>query len=146
MKKPGFTLIELLVVISIIGILAALLIANMVGIRERARDSAIKTNLGQIQSALRLYYNDKQSFPGVANTEQSCESVISSLNAPVQYLQKLTIDVPGGGACKYTPNGTLDGYTIQTTLYSGAGEDDTKSGAKCGIVSPAEKQYYVCAM
>ena len=148
MKKPGFTLIELLVVISIIGILAALLIANMVGIRERARDSAIKTNLGQLQTALRLYYNDLQRFP--PHTISTCSQLITELQKG-NYIQPITIDVPNGGSCTYENiNGSFtwfdtDGYIIGTTLYSGAGNDDTNSGKKCGK-GEIEKRYFVCAM
>jgi general secretion pathway protein G len=61
--KRGFTLIELLVVISIIGILATLLIANYNAARERARDAQRKSDLRNIQTALRLYYNDTQRYP-----------------------------------------------------------------------------------
>ena len=55
MKRTGFTLIELLVVISIIGLLAGLVISNVAGVRERARDVERKTDLDQIKKALRMY-------------------------------------------------------------------------------------------
>lgn len=61
--QTGFTLIELLVVISIIGILTALLLANFVGIRERASDARLKSDAVQLKNALRLYYNDFQQYP-----------------------------------------------------------------------------------
>jgi prepilin-type N-terminal cleavage/methylation domain-containing protein len=58
-KKPalkiGFTLIELLVVISIIGVLATLLLANVSGVRERGRDAQRKSDINQIQKALEIY-------------------------------------------------------------------------------------------
>ena len=63
MKKNGFTLIELLVVISLIGVLATLVIANMNSARERARDAQRKSDLRNIQTALRLYYNDNGEYP-----------------------------------------------------------------------------------
>lgn len=59
----GFTLIELLVVISIIGILTTLVAANLNSARERARDAARKSDLKNISTALRLYFNDNGSYP-----------------------------------------------------------------------------------
>lgn len=59
----GFTLIELLVVIAIIGILAALILTNLSGARERARDTRRKADLRSIQESLRLYYYDAKDFP-----------------------------------------------------------------------------------
>jgi type II secretion system protein G len=62
-SRAGFTLVELLVVIFIIGVLATLLVSNFQGIRQRARDSAKKTELNNLKTALRLYYNDYQKYP-----------------------------------------------------------------------------------
>lgn len=65
-RLSAFTLIELLVVISVIGILAALLLANFAGIRDRADDSRVKSNLKQLQSAMRLRYNDTGFYGSTA--------------------------------------------------------------------------------
>jgi len=61
--SEAFTLIELLVVISIIGILATLLVANFNAVRARARDAQRKSDVRNIQTALRLYYNDTKRYP-----------------------------------------------------------------------------------
>ncbi|HJY98631.1 MAG TPA: type II secretion system protein [Patescibacteria group bacterium] len=65
MKKlaHGFTLIELLVVVSIIGILTTLVAANLNSARARARDAARKSDVRNISTALRLYYNDWGEYP-----------------------------------------------------------------------------------
>ncbi len=62
-KNTGFTLIELLVVIFILGILATLILTNLQSARQRARDAAKKSELNNLKTALRLYYNDYQKYP-----------------------------------------------------------------------------------
>jgi prepilin-type N-terminal cleavage/methylation domain-containing protein len=65
--RAGFTLIELLVVISVIGILAAVLLTNFVGVRQRGADSRIKSDFRSFKTALQLYFNDYQAYPGALN-------------------------------------------------------------------------------
>lgn len=74
--RSAFTLIELLVTISIIGILSTLLLSNFNAARERARDAQRKSDLKNIQIALRLYYNDKGKYPlaGAGFTIAGCDS------------------------------------------------------------------------
>ncbi len=62
-QRKGFTLIELLVVIAIIGILSAVGLIALNGAREKARDSQIKSDLGQIRTGLGLYYDSYNGFP-----------------------------------------------------------------------------------
>lgn len=57
-QKKGFTLIELLVVIAIIAILSAIGLVALNGAREKARDAQRKSDIGQIRTALSLYYDD----------------------------------------------------------------------------------------
>ena len=65
-KQTGFTLIELLVVIGIIGILASLLFANFVGIRQRARDGTRISDIQQMQVAFEFYKADNNGqYPDI---------------------------------------------------------------------------------
>ena len=69
-KKKGFSLVELLVSISIIALLMAFLVPNLLGARERSRDAKKKEELSQLKNALRMYYNDYQRYPDVCGENQ----------------------------------------------------------------------------
>mgnify|MGYP002681657618 CR=1 FL=1 len=57
-NRRAFTLIELLVVIAVIAILAAILFPVFASARERARQSACLSNMGQIARSLHMYTDD----------------------------------------------------------------------------------------
>ena len=66
--RQGFTLVELLVSISIMATLMAVLLPNLVGARERARDAQKVSDMGSIKNGLRMYYNDNQKYPNLSFT------------------------------------------------------------------------------
>ena len=110
--KKGFTLIELLVVISLIGILATLVIANMNSARERARDAQRKSDFRSIQTALRLYYNDKGGYPATANMGVWGDPWIVS---GITYMNILPADPLSDQNYTYTSTDT-DDYTLKSCL------------------------------
>jgi general secretion pathway protein G len=57
--QTGFTLIELMVVVVIIGVLAALIVPNVLDRADDARTTAAKTDIASIMQALKLYKLDK---------------------------------------------------------------------------------------
>lgn len=94
-QTQGFTLIELLIVIAIIGILAAFLMTNLAGARERARDARRKADLDAIAKGLRLYYNDQQAFPagtGGAITGSNWGEAFTNDDGTTVYLNYLPFD------------------------------------------------------
>jgi type II secretion system protein G len=63
----GFTLVELLVVIAILGILVTIGLTSFTSAQARSRDAKRKADLKQISSALEIYYNDYEKYPGGSN-------------------------------------------------------------------------------
>jgi len=125
--QRGFTLIELLIVISIIGILATLLMANFVGVRQRGRDGQRKSDLRQIQSALELYRADQGSYP---NPLPDCGA--SLVVGSSTYMQKIPCDPINSSPYlyAYSSNGTT--YAIIACLENvNDSQKDTTSVSPC---------------
>ncbi len=120
--KKGFTLIELLIVIVIIGILSTLIMANFVGVRQRARDGQRKADLRQIQGALELYRSDVGSYPLTAFSCVPGSSKPSIKSGSSIYLQQVPCDPLISTDYQYASDGTT--YTLIACL------ENTNDGSK----------------
>jgi len=67
----GFTLIELMVVLVIIGVLAALIVPNVLDRADDARSAAAKTDVNNLMQTLKLYKLDNQRYPTAAQGLQA---------------------------------------------------------------------------
>jgi general secretion pathway protein G len=102
-RTAGFTLIELMVVLVILGVLAAIIVPNVLDRTDDARATAARTDVHNIMQALKLYKLDNQRFP---TAEQGLQALIArpaAAPAPMNwkpYLEKLPND-PWGYPYQY---------------------------------------------
>lgn len=144
--KLGFTLIELLVVIAIIGSLAAMFLPNFMAARERARDSARKSDLKQIQKALELYRQDQSptSIPatGAMPAADACWSSGAGCSGNI-YMNKFPGDpnrVPS--SYFYSNNGDV-AYTLCACLENKADPDGVSASCDAGYICTSGKSFVV---
>lgn len=152
--QAGFTLVELLVVIFVIGILSALILTNLVGVRGRASDASLKNDLYQLKTALRLYYNDFQRYPRSQNgnimgcwadADSEC-SRGGEFEASSVYMRQLPDEYE-----YYSDN--LDSFVLLVELNNLSDESIEASQARCqsqiqalGLSAEIEEgTYAVCA-
>lgn len=72
--QQGFTLIEVMVVVVILGILAALIVPNVMGRGEKAKVDTSKITLANVASALDQYKLDNNKYP---NTQEGLDALVN---------------------------------------------------------------------
>jgi len=73
-QQYGFTLIEIMIVVVILGILAAIVVPNVMESPGEARIVKAKQDLRTLEGALNLYKLDNFNYP---NTEQGLEALVN---------------------------------------------------------------------
>lgn len=130
----GFTLIELMVVIVIIGVLAALIVPNVMNRAGEARVTAARTDVNNIMQQLKLYKLDNQRYP---STEQGLQALLSKPTVGAippnwkPYLDKLPND-PWGHPYQYANpglKGEIDVYSFGADGVIGGEGDNAEVGS-----------------
>ncbi len=93
LRRPtqnGFTLTELMVVLLIIGVLAALIVPNVLDRADDAKTMAAKTDVRNVHQALKLYRLDNGRYP---SNEQGLAALVSKPTAePVPVNWRKNVD------------------------------------------------------
>jgi len=120
----GFTLIELMVVLVIIGVLAALIVPNVLDRADDARVTAARTDVNNLMQALKLYRLDNQRYP---SADQGLQALVAKPTGGAippnwkPYLDKLPRD-PWGQPYQYLNpgvKGEIDVYSFGADGTSG---------------------------
>lgn len=127
-KQRGFTLIEIMVVVVILGILAALVVPQVMNRPDQAKVTVAKGDIKAIGAALDMYKLDNYAYP---STQQGLDALVKKPSGNPQpknwnrdgYLKRVPKD-PWGNDYQYLSPGTQGPYD----LYS-YGADGKQGGS-----------------
>lgn len=125
----GFTLIEIMVVVVILGILAALVVPQVMSRPDQAKATVVRGDINAISAALDMYKLDNSFYP---STQQGLDALVQKPSGNPQprtwnkdgYLKRLPID-PWGNSYQYLAPGTKGAFD----LYS-LGADGKEGGSE----------------
>ena len=115
--QAGFSLIEIMIVVVIMGVLAALIVPNLMDRPDQARATAARQDVGAIMQALKLYRLDNGQYPSSA---QGLRALVEKPTAGRAlpnwrtYLERLPDD-PWGSPYHYLnpgTNGEIDVFSL----------------------------------
>lgn len=120
-SQAGFTLLEIMVVVAILGLLAAMIVPNVIGRGEQAKVKMAEVNMSSLASALESYRLDNNQYP---STEQGLQALVKRPESaksypPGGYIRKLPED-PWGNEYVYISPGVDGPYDLYSLGADGA--------------------------
>ncbi|GLX78914.1 type II secretion system protein GspG [Thalassotalea insulae] len=94
-RQSGFTLLEVMVVLVIIGIIASMVVPNLMGSQDTAREQKAVIDIGSLETALGMYRSQNYNYP---TTEQGLEALVEQTE-----IEPLPKRFPEGGFIKRLP-------------------------------------------
>jgi general secretion pathway protein G len=133
--ERGFTLLELMVVIVIIGLLATVVVVNVLPSRDRAMVEKAKADIALLEQALEMYRLDNLTYPTTAQGLAALMQPPAGLADPARYRRggyiKRLPDDPWGRAYQYMSPGSrgeMDIYSLGADGQPGGDGDNADIG------------------
>ena len=129
-KQKGFTLLEIMVVIVILGILASLVVPNLMGNKDKADRQKVVSDLVALENALDMYRLDNSNYP---STDQGLRALVEAPSgdpAPRSYqadgyIRRLPQDPWGNDYILVSPGeqGRIDIFSVGMDGEEGTDDD-----------------------
>lgn len=134
-RRDGFTLVELLVVIVIIGLLATVVVINVLPSQDRARVEKARADVATLETALETYRLENLTYPSEQDGLQALVTAPAGLQRPERYRQggyvKRLPEDPWGAAYQYRNpgrNGQVDVFSFGADGREGGEGNDADIG------------------
>jgi len=135
-KNSGFTLMELLIVMAILGLLATIGLGSFRSSQMKGRDAQRKSDLGQIQKALEMYYNDYSGYPEtLPDGGGSWQDAKGTL-----YMKEVPKDPKDFDYC-YETEANQTWYRIYAKLENNQDSGIAKTGCSAGCTCGGDNTY-----
>lgn len=123
-REEGFSLVELMVVIVIIGLLATIVIINVMPAADRAAATKARADIATLEQGIEMYRLDRLSYP---SSQEGLQALVEG-----RYIRRLPND-PWGNPYRYvTPGADGQPFTIRSL---GADGREGGSGENADISS-----------
>lgn len=129
-QQKGFTLLEIMVVIVILGVLASMVVPNLMGNKDKADIQKVKSDVIALENALDMYKLDNGIYP---NTDQGLDALVEKPTSSPEprsyredgYVKRLPQDPWGNDYVLNNPgeHGSIDVFSVGMDGEEGT-EDD----------------------
>lgn len=134
-KEKGFTLVELMVVIVILGLLATVVMINVLQSQDRAMRGKARTDVSVLEQALESYRLEMLSYPTTEQGLAALTTAPAGVDHPERYreggyIRRLPKD-PWGNPYQYASpgeHGRVDVYSFGADGQKGGEGDDADIG------------------
>lgn len=129
-KQTGFTLLEIMVVIVILGVLASMVVPNLMGNKDKADRQKVISDIVALENALDMYHLDNNRYP---TTDQGLQALLNKPSADPEprnypengYIKRLPEDPWGNEYLLVSPgeHGSIDVLSVGFDGEEGSDDD-----------------------